>query len=146
MVVSQGLSRRVRRWAQRRSQSSKNDFFYVCFPVSMADFHSLLLEASFSHEVLVMLNACRSDFSTSRKRNCGRQAIFRETVAGWRPGCACLPQRGTHFGENVSDIIILRTAPKDSQKTFKCNCENFYITALRSIMSIANAIETRRGI
>ena len=36
----------------------------------MADFHSLLLQASFSHQVLVMLNAFRSRFSTSR--NFGR--------------------------------------------------------------------------
>jgi len=69
---NQRLSRRVRRWARRRSQSSKNDFFDVCFPVSTADFHSLLLQASFSHEVLVMLNAFRSRFSTSRKHSFGR--------------------------------------------------------------------------
>ena len=72
LVSHQELSRRVRRWAHRRSQSSKNDFFDVCFPVSMADFHSLLSEASFSDEVLVMLNTFRSRFSTSRKRNFGR--------------------------------------------------------------------------
>ena len=69
---NQGLSCHVRRWVRRCSQSSKNDFFDVCFPVSMADFHSLLLQVSFSPEVLVMLNAFRSRFSTSRKRNFGR--------------------------------------------------------------------------
>ena len=66
------LSRRVRRWGRRRSQSSRNDFFDVCFPVSMTDFHSLLLQESFSLEVSATLVRFKSRFSTSRKRSFGR--------------------------------------------------------------------------
>jgi len=67
-----GLSRRARRWARWRSQSSRNDCSTVCYPVSVGAFHSRLLQASFSHEVSVMLNAFRSRFTTSRKRSFGR--------------------------------------------------------------------------
>ena len=49
----------------------QENFLDVSFSVSMADFHSLSLQASFSYGVSVMLNAL-SRFNTSRKRSFGR--------------------------------------------------------------------------
>jgi len=54
-------------------------FLDVCIPVSLPDFHCPLLQACFSHEVSVILNAFRSRFSYVPKCSFGRP-VGRESI------------------------------------------------------------------
>jgi len=64
----------------------------------MADFHSLLLQVSFSHGVFIMLNALKSRFRTSRKRSLDAQSVGEHWVVRYISLALAgrCPPSGTH--------------------------------------------------
>ena len=72
--------------------------FRYYFPFSMADFHSLLLQVSFSHGVFIMLNALKSRFRTSRKRSLDAQSVGEHWVVRYISLALAgrCPPSGTH--------------------------------------------------